>query len=487
MGTYAPPVDTPFILSDSDGRKRVVVAADRAARKAGIVIGMSVTQANALVTGLRIEDADLEGDAHGLERLAQWAIKQYSPIVAIDLPNNLHIDMSGAAHLFGGEVSMLAGMIVRLRGSGFAARAAVAPNYAAAYALAHHMRQVTTIACEEDYRELLKDLPIIALRLQPATIVALRKLGFERISELEATPRAPLALRFGSEIGLRLDQIQGRRHEPIEPIHPSEILSARRFFAEPIGTPESLAKVTNLLVQDLCEELLAKGQGARRLDLVFHRVDNCFEVIRIGLGKPVRDVKRMTKLLCDKLETVDPGLGVEVMTLSAPWAEALNYEQIATQLGEKARPHVSSLIDTLGNRLGNGALYRLVPIESDVPERSVKRAAPLAEIPETSFPTRWPRPIRLLARPEPIDTVALLPDHPPVSFTWRGVRRRVECADGPERIPGEWWKHASERHSIRDYYTLEDKTGERVWVFRAGDGENSNTGSQRWYLHGVFA
>ena len=98
----------------------------------------------------------------------------------------------------------------------------------------------------------------------------------------------------------------------------------------------------------------------------------------------------------------------------------------------------------------------------------------------------WPRPPRLLDRAELIEIVALLPDHPPVSFTWRGVRRRVKRADGPERLFGEWWKRDAELVAVRDYFRIEDDAGERYWIYRAGDGEDAATGSHRWFLHGVF-
>jgi protein ImuB len=99
---------------------------------------------------------------------------------------------------------------------------------------------------------------------------------------------------------------------------------------------------------------------------------------------------------------------------------------------------------------------------------------------------KWPRPSRLLSPPEIIDTVALLPDHPPVSFTWRGIRRRVKRADGPERIFGEWWKRDAELEAVRDYFRVEDETGERFWLYRSGNGEDVGAGSHKWFLHGIF-
>jgi protein ImuB len=162
--------------------------------------------------------------------------------------------------------------------------------------------------------------------------------------------------------------------------------------------------------------------------------------VRVGTGLPLRDAKRMTRLLCDQIETIDPGFGIELMTLAAVVTEPLAPKQVASSLIEESEPDVSGLIDLLANRVGERNLYRIAPVASDVPERAVHHIPALAPETGAEWPGHWPRPSRLLAHPEPIESIALLPDHPPVSFTWRGVRRRVKRADGPERVFGEWWK-----------------------------------------------
>jgi len=117
----------------------------------------------------------------------------------------------------------------------------------------------------------------------------------------------------------------------------------------------------------------------------------------------------------------------------------------------------------------------------------VKAIDPTAPESGDGWPKDWPRPTRLLQRPEPIEAVALLPDQPPAFFTWRGVRRRVRRADGPERIFGEWWRRDGELDAVRDYFQLEDDAGARFWVFRRGDGERHVTGDLSWWMHGLFA
>ncbi len=486
LGSSAPPPETPLVLVGRDRRRRVVTAANAAARDLGLQPGMAATQAHALVPGLLTFDADPKEDAAALERLALWALKLYAPVVATDPPDGLMIDASGAAHLHGGESTMLANLVGRLSQAGIAARAALAATHGAAHALARYRARPTLVAGNDATVGSLADLPIAALRLPAELVVALRRLGFDCIGEVAAQPRAPLTLRFGPELGRRLDQAYGRLAEPVTPVLAPDLLQVRRAFAEPIGAPETLARYTGKLVHTLCVILETKGQGVRRLDLLFYRVDNRIEAIRAGTARPVREAKRLTRLLCDRLETIDPGFGVELMTLTAVIVAPLAYRPAATALGEPPEPDISDLVDTLVGRVGTERLHRFVAVESDIPERSVRKVAPLAEPSRDRWPLHWPRPARLLPTPEPIETLALLPDHPPAHFTWRGVRRRVKRADGPERVFGEWWQQDAELALVRDYFQVETEAGERFWLFRDGDGEDAGTGSQRWFLHGVF-
>ncbi|WP_342640186.1 DUF6504 family protein [Rhodoligotrophos ferricapiens] len=485
-GDAAPPAEAPLVLIGREESRRVVLAADAAAHAAGLHVGMPVTKAQVLVPGLIIQDADPAADTEALERLAAWVLQRFAPIVAADPPDGIVIDSTGADHLHGGEPAMLDALIGRLLMSGVAARAAVADSWGAAHALARYVARPTFVAPLGHGASAIAHLPLEAIRLPASMSADLRVLGFERVDDILAQPRAPMILRFGPELGRRLGQALGQSAEPIEPIRPPDLIEVRRAFAEPIGAVETIARYIGKLAIDLCTALKDKGLGARRLDLLCHRVDNRVQAVRVGTAQPVRDSKRLTRLLCDRIETIDPGFGIEVMTLAATIAEPLACRQLISSLVEETAPDISDLVDTLANRVGERAIYRIAPVSSDVPERSVRRIPAMAPDNAATWPNHWPRPARLLARPEPIEIVALLPDHPPVSFTWRGIRRRVKRADGPERVFGEWWRRDAELAAVRDYFRIEDDAGERYWVYRSGDGEDASTGSHRWYLHGVF-
>ncbi len=461
---------------------------DGVARGLGLRAGMPVAQARALVPDLIVVDADPARDLAALNRLGEWMLRRYSPIVALDPPDGLRLDATGCAHFFPSEAKMLADMVRRLAAAGIAARGAMAGAYGAAHALARHASSPRSIVAIGAEATALASLPIAAMRLDPGIVDGLRRLGFDHIGQLLDVPRAPFARRFGPDLYRRLDQALDLAAEPIEPIEPIGVPMVRRAFIEPVWTPEPLARAIGHLAEALCRHLTADGLGARRLDLALHRIDARIEAIRVGMAAPVRDPIRLARLLCDRLDRIDPGPGVELMVLSAPLVEPFDARQVESDLaGHEAPPDLAGLVDTLSNRLGPRRLFRMAPVESEVPERGGRRLAPLAPPMGQTWPVDWQRPTRLLTPPEPIATFALLPDHPPAQFTWRGDRHHVMRADGPERIFGEWWRRDAELVAVRDYFQVEDERGARFWVYRAGDGVDPATGSHRWFLHGLFA
>jgi protein ImuB len=329
----------------------------------------------------------------------------------------------------------------------------------------------------------IASLPLDALRLPTETVEGLRGAGFERIGAIMGKPKGPFIRRFGPEVVRRLDQALGHEPDLVEPLLPREAPQRRRSFAEPIGAPEVLARVAADLCADLCADLEISGEGARRLDLVLRRVDNAFQALRIGTARPSRDPRHLVRLFSERLPEIDPGFGIEEAILVASRTEPLPGRQMVGRhvLEQDADAELGDLVDRVAVRLGASGPYRLAPVESRIPERSVCKAPPLAPAASATWPAALTRPPLLVDPPEPI--VALNTDQPPKLFTWRGRRRNVAKADGPERIHGEWWLSDDEISLIRDYYRIETDRGERFWLFR--DAPAAEGG--RWFMHGIFA
>ena len=464
------------MVSRHDGRRRVVASANSAARALGLIPGTALSRALMMVPGLTVHPSDPDADRGMLDRLAEWCLR-YAPLCAVDAPDGLWIDITGCAHLHdpapasaepcAGEMLLLEDLVTRLSGAGFAARAAVAGTAGAAHALARHGPCTIAMVPPDRTREALLPLPVVALRLQPDTVAALGRLGLVRVGQLAAMARGPLARRFGAQTLHRLDQAMGQAAEPIVPLVPVQAITHRLAFEDPLLTAEALAVAIVRLSARVCQSLNRNGLGARRLDLVFERVSGAAQMVRVGTAQASRDPAHLAQLLVEHLDKVDPGLGVEIMCLVVSLSEPMWPTQLATD--GVTQNNLAVLVDRLENRLGPGRVYRAAPIESDVPERSVRRVPALSP----SRGRTWPclaRPVRLLDPPQPIETLSMLPDQPPVAFIWRRVRHRVRHADGPERIAGEWWRRDAEMRAVRDYWRIEDEAGRRFWLFRAGDG-----------------
>ncbi len=458
----------------------MIAALNHAAACAGLSPGMSIAHAQAMEPGLGVVEAREEEDAAALGRLAGWCLR-YAPLTAAAPPDGVWIDATGSAHLHGGETGLLHDLVGRLLAKGFSAHAAIADTPGAAHAMARFGGDDIAIVPPDGQANALAPLPLAALRLPAPALEGLRLMGIERIGALAVLPRAPLVRRFGAEVTRRLDQAFGQMQEAIQPVFPPETIQARLTFVEPLLTPEAFATVIDRLTLSVCAAMERTGCGARRLDLLFERVDGSIQAIRIGTARASRDTRHLSRLLRERLEQVDPGLGVEAMRLLAPRTDALT--PVQSRISDTDAPDIAPLIDRLANRLGADHVYRVAPVASDVPERSVQRIQGAVS---GVWPAGLPRPVRLLDPPQPIEAMALLPDHPPLAFTWRRVRHRVRRADGPERIAGEWWKRNGEMRSVRDYFRVEDEDGHRYWLFRRGDGENGISGDMRWFLHGFF-
>jgi protein ImuB len=350
------PSERELVAARDERGRRVVAAASPAAAAAGIRPGLPLADARAFLPGLAVYDGDPAGDAAALARLAEWC-GRYTPAVAVDGGDGIRLDITGCAHLRGGEAALAGAVVARLAALGFACRAAVAGTLGTAWGVARFAGEAVRIVPYCGEAAALAPLPVAALRLVPETAYWLERLGLRRIGELLAVPRAALAPRFGAAVARRLDQALGRAAEPLSPLAPSPAHAARLAFAEPIGTAEDLDRAMRHLVAELCRGLAARGAGARRLDLAFYRVDGVVERIALGTARASRDARHLAKLLTEKLAAVDPGLGIEEAILAAPAAEPLAAAQLALPKLHGLSPAPSNApLPLAGEGRGEGSL-----------------------------------------------------------------------------------------------------------------------------------
>jgi len=477
----------PLAVTAETGNRILLTAVDCVAEEAGLAPGMTLADARAVAADLATVPADPRAEAALLSRLARWC-GRYTPMVATGGLDGLLLEVTGCAHLFGGETAMLTDMMERLGRLGFAVSGALADTAGAAWAVARFGRPGTVVPPGAAARALDR-LPVAALGLDRETASGLAHLGLRRIGDLYGLPRGSLAARFGRETVLFLDRALGHAAEPFESLRDGSPPSERIAFAEPIGARSDIDAALAHLLERLCAGLERRGAGARRLELACHRVDGSAQMVAVGTARPLRDTAALARLFRDRLDVIDPGFGIEAMILSAPGIErqAATQERLDAARGPAGADAAAALVERLGNRFGFDAVRRAEPVDSHLPERAWRARPAVTPADGTSG---WAgavlRPPRMLRRPEPVEvepqddggTPAL---SPPAAFRWRG-RRHVVCrADGPERITPEWWRaEATRQPGPRDYWRIEDVEGRRYWLCRSGQ-------PSQWRLHGLFA
>jgi protein ImuB len=468
-------------------------AVTSAAALTGARAGMRLTDARAIDPGLQAVPADVAGDAALVERLAHWA-SRWSPAVEVEPSTalgsgSLRLDVTGAAHLFGGEARLLAEVIERFDAMGLSARAAIAPTATAAWGLARFGGRSAIVASKERTAGLLAPLPVAALGLPSEVNRTLHRLGLKTIGALAGVERKPLARRF-READNPLDAIDralGRKAEPITPV--AHVTSPRAMLrmTEPVAHPAAAPQALDLLVPMLARELEARLLGARRLVLAGYRVDGEVAVVLAGCALPSRDPAHLQRLLAEKAQGLDPGFGFDGFVLEADRCEPLGAMQDRLAGGPPPEIAVARLVDRLRSKLGGRAVTRAEKLGSHVPERASGWGdqPPLPNPSPAREEGLSARPQRLLDRPEGIAVIYATPAGLPRRFVWRRKVHDVARAEGPERIAPEWWRERSTAR-LRDYYRVEDRDGRRYWIFREGLHDDGRGGAPAWYLHGLF-
>ena len=460
-----------------------IVAVDEQALALGIAPGMALADARARVPDLAAIDHDPAADAALLEQVADDCDRA-TPMVALDPPNGLILDVTGCAHIWGDEEALANDLAIRLGQAGLRLRLALAETPDRARALARHG----------------KDLPILALDLDEERSTALRRAGLYMIADLAMRPRAPLAARFGKEMVAKLARVLGEEDIRISPRRMPPALFAMRRFAEPIAMTDYVLATLDGLAQEVETALHERGSGGRRFIASLFRSDGDTRRLVIEAGAPTRDPALLMRLFHERIETLadplDPGFGYDAIRLDVAVTEPLGAAQLELETQAAGEVEVAGLVDRLSIRLGRHRVLRFGSGETHIPEQAAFAFPAIAP----SQPQKWPapetgepplRPLHLFDPPQLIVVIAEVPDGPPRRFRWRRTMHDVTRYEGPERIASEWWKREAGYEPgrgglTRDYFRVEDARGRRFWVFRHGlyGTEKPNPD---WYLHGLFA
>lgn len=518
--------DTPLAVVQEVSNAQLLCSLSRGAEAAGLRPGQPLRDARAVCPDLLTRPHDPQGSAAMLAALRRWA-GRYSPWVAEEAPEALTVDLTGCAHLFGGEAALLEQVTQDCGDLGLSVRAGIADTLGAAWALARYTGRSAQgprsgdaidqearatrsraakrpgrapppqgsqpgpagrIAPVGQTRQTLAPLPVAALRLSAEDAAGLAKLGVRQIGDLAGLPRAALARRFGRSVVRRLDQAVGLEPEPVSPAKPPPRFALRLTLPDPIGLQEDVAAGIDRLLPPLCARLERARLGARQVRLQAMRCDHRIETAEVSLTRPSADPDRIRPLLMLTLDKLDAGPGIDALRLEVVRTEPVHARQhkghfdAAAQAGSNAGSALDDLTGRLGARIGSERITRLHPAESHIPEKTAQLLAAAWSEPASSWPApAAPRPL-LLWPPEPVSCAD--PPGRPTQFRWR--RQELNCAAvrGPERIAPEWWlDDPAWRSGTRDYWDVTTESGMRLWLFYAHGHEMPGG----WFCQGLFA
>ncbi len=495
----APDSGQPWVVVARQNNALQISALNDAAAKIGLAVGLPLANARAICPDIHVFDADEAADVKTLGDIADWC-DRFTPLVSLDPPHGLFLDISGCAHLFGGEQAMLRTMCEALDRQGFVANAAIAATSACARTLTRATRNC--VVANGDEASAVSRLPVFALGADDAITQGLRRAGLKTIGDVAARAPHEIAARFGADFTSLLQQVLGQRDAPISPrrLPPDYVMEKR--FAEPVATDAVIAAALTDLAQMLVSAMERHGKGARQVEASFFRTDGMVRRLMVEAGQPVTRAAIIDRLFRERVgalaDPLDPGFGFDLIRLSASHVETVVQEQRDLDAHAQDNDEVSMLIDRIAARIGSRRIVVHLPQDTHIPERAVLAASAQHHL-EEAVRTAWPeraegepplRPMRLFDPPEEIEVMAMFPDGPPAQFKWRRSQHRVMRVEGPERIAMEWWMQPdtpSFRHAhTRDYFRVEDREGLRFWLYRQGIYRRE-VRQFRWFMHGLFA
>ncbi|WP_456724140.1 MULTISPECIES: Y-family DNA polymerase [unclassified Bradyrhizobium] len=492
----------PSVVVAKDHNAILLHAIDEAAVRAGLSIGLPLANARAICPELTVYDADPAADLKTLNDIADWC-DRFTPLVALDPPYGLFLDITGCAHLFGGERALLRIVTNALSRRGFAVSAAIAGTSIAARTLTRYASgQIIADGAEA---EAVGPLPVSALGADPAVTTGLRRAGLKTIGDVASRAPHEISARFGADFTTLLGHALGRGDAPISPRKPLPDYIVEKRFPEPIATDTVIALTLSSLAKTLVAAMDKQGKGARQLEASFFRTDGAVRAILVETGRPVTRPEMIDRLFRERLDALndplDPGFGFDLIRLAAGRTEIVVQQQRDLDTTVHDNDEISALIDRIAARIGGKRVVVHLPLDSHIPERAAL-ALPAQHHLAAASAAAWPervagepplRPLRLFERPEPIKVpFASVPDGPPHQFTWRRALHAVVRVEGPERIAMEWWKQDGAALT-RDYFRVEDAEGQRFWIFRDGLYESELRDEEgkpvlaNWYVHGLFA
>lgn len=329
-------VEVPLaVVLDTEQTAAKLDAVNRVARRFGVSTGQTIVEAQAFLSQLVVRTLDPEKVRVALARVAEVALG-YGSVVSVEseqtlgdgrpAPDTVWIDITGAAHLKGGEQELAEELHDQVRALGHEVRLAIANGKHIAQAIARWgipapgERRVCVVPEERTVRTLAA-LPIVALPFEKERAGWLLRLGVHSVADLTKLPRKAAVSRLGAEADRVLDLCRGIDEAPLVAYRPERRLVEERSWEHPVTGCEPLVFALRGLTSRLSARLAGRGEAAQVIELeVFLdksiaalRKTPAVVELRFELASPLWRERELLRVLCSRVERLSlkaPSVGV---------------------------------------------------------------------------------------------------------------------------------------------------------------------------------
>jgi protein ImuB len=451
-----------------------VVAANRPAQTRGVCVGMSVSAACALASGLHTIARNAAKEHATLARIAAWSL-QFTSFVSLAEPDTILLEIEGSLTLFGGLNKLHQHIARGITELGFDAAIACAPTPLAAQWFARAGLAVR-VQHRDALRQALEKLPAALLCDSATTRTLLESFGARTLGECLRLPRDGLARRAGQRLLDNLDRALGLRPDPRLPFVAPQTYAAALPLPAPVGEVGALLFAARRLLAELCGWLSATGHGVQRPRFEFIHEKQIVTVITLELASASRDLDHLTTLLRERLARTElPCAAIEIAIASGRVTPLASHNLAFLPDSTGQEESSSRFVERLNARLGANTICGLTPHADYRPERAWRVCRTGAAAGENAASSPMPahpltRPLWLLSTPRPLRETNAAPhehDGNPLSLL-----------AGPERIEAGWWDG---QHVARDYFVARNNAQSLLWIYR------ERNVAARWYVHGFFS
>jgi len=460
--------------------KDKVVIADRAAREAGVLLGMKRGGVLTLSPETAMYERDIAREA-AAQREVGMALLKFSPDVALLDEATVIVEVGTSLRLFGGLLSLCRQAKSMLNTFGLTARISAAPTGQGAWLLAKYgqghggARRVLQLASLE--RALLP-LPMLAVPEIRPFADWFSGLGSKTIGDVRHLPRAGLQRRCGEHLLYSLDRAFGMAPELFGWLELPPTFSARIELPDRLEHADGAVFAAHRMIVQLCGWLCAKQLAVTAITLSIEhergRQALAPTLIEIALGEPTWHEDHLLHLVKERLHRVELAAPAIALRLDASKVDsaAPDTDSLFPEPGGSPEDH-ARLIELLIARLGDENVLRPAPTGDYRPEVA-NRWVPVSQAANNStFPDGLPRPTWMLATPMRL----LMRQHRPFYDS------SLRLMSPAERIEAGWFDGEL---VTRDYFVAQAEDRSCYWIYRERISSRDAEEAPRWFLHGLF-